>query len=523
MKKKGLSWWKMFTLSGQLRAHSEGVREQAARELGQTKDPRAVSPLMNALQDKSLIVRRSAALALGQIGDAKAVEPLLQALQDEKISVRKAALIALGGVGDVRTIRPLVDAMHDLDPEVRQSASKSLIQLGAPAVDKLIPLLRDSEEFVRKEAAATLGKIGDARAVQHLLKVMTEDEADRPLAAKALEALKWHPTNPEEQIIYAFSLGKFDDPIAIGPPAVPALINLLRGKSKDFRVAAARALGQIGDKNAADSLLSVLQDERSEVREEAARALGLIGDAKAVAALMDLMQDQEYHVRPVAAKSLGQIGDPACIDALALALSDKKYTVRKAAASALISFGELAIEPLLEATFSEDHHTRLVAIEALGQLGDQRVIGQLVAALRDKNEQVRKEAARSLGNLGDPRAVEPLVGSFNEQNPEVWEVAAHAVIQIDAVQALPIFWEYLATGHQSSEAVAVAIKGLLQATPAAVANEWLERLVGLPNTVHIVTIHEFQGESRTQRHDVDCSGLKELAQYELSRRITRAH
>ena len=71
------------------------VRWDAARALGEIKDPRAVEPLSAALKDENEYVRKAAAYALGEIKDPRAVEPLIAALKDEELHVRWAAAEAL--------------------------------------------------------------------------------------------------------------------------------------------------------------------------------------------------------------------------------------------------------------------------------------------------------------------------------------------------------------------------------------------------------------------------------------------
>ncbi|MHA1431592.1 MAG: HEAT repeat domain-containing protein [Candidatus Freyarchaeota archaeon] len=59
-----------------------GDRVEAAWTLGETKDRRAVEPLIQALGDEHWRVRWRAAWALGEIGDERAVKPLIRALED---------------------------------------------------------------------------------------------------------------------------------------------------------------------------------------------------------------------------------------------------------------------------------------------------------------------------------------------------------------------------------------------------------------------------------------------------------
>ncbi|MEM4359193.1 MAG: HEAT repeat domain-containing protein, partial [Candidatus Bilamarchaeaceae archaeon] len=68
-----------------------------------------------------------------------------------------------------------------------------------------------------------------------------------------------------------------DEVVAIGEPAVPALIDALKDKNEDVRYGAAIALGKIGDARAVPALIDSLNDKGWIVREGAAKVLGRIG------------------------------------------------------------------------------------------------------------------------------------------------------------------------------------------------------------------------------------------------------
>lgn len=76
------------------------VRAQAAATLGNLGDPRAVDPLLLALDDEPSVCR-AAATALGQLGERRAVQPLLRRLRDPaREAVYLDLVAALGVLGD---------------------------------------------------------------------------------------------------------------------------------------------------------------------------------------------------------------------------------------------------------------------------------------------------------------------------------------------------------------------------------------------------------------------------------------
>jgi HEAT repeat protein len=107
-------------------AHSP-VSEYAARILGRIGDPRAVYPLMTALESPNLTP--SAALALGKIRDPRAVKPLLELLDSNTDAIRQAAIIGLGDISDPIAVDDLIQLLKADDHATRQNAANALIQI----------------------------------------------------------------------------------------------------------------------------------------------------------------------------------------------------------------------------------------------------------------------------------------------------------------------------------------------------------------------------------------------------------
>ncbi len=101
-------------------------RIEAIRLLGLLRDPRAVEPLVDLLDDVRL--RTRASMALGRIGDRSAFEPLVGQLQSEHGSARESGARGLGQLGDSRAIPHLVRASQR---EFLPNATESLVRLGA--------------------------------------------------------------------------------------------------------------------------------------------------------------------------------------------------------------------------------------------------------------------------------------------------------------------------------------------------------------------------------------------------------
>lgn len=97
-----------------LRSDCQNVHLDAIWRLFDSKDVRAVQPLIESLGDSSLEVQRVAALALGEIRDPRAVEPLARILDDGKCDPRltENATWSLCQIGDARALRPALFVLH---------------------------------------------------------------------------------------------------------------------------------------------------------------------------------------------------------------------------------------------------------------------------------------------------------------------------------------------------------------------------------------------------------------------------
>lgn len=115
---------------------------------------------------------------------------------------------------------------------------------------------------------------------------------------------------------------------------------LVHEKDRPTRIAAAEALGAIGDDRAVTSLISVLAHDSEDVRMFAATALGKIGDGRAVLPLIKSLGDAHHMVRSSAALALGALSDARAIEPLHVALGDEYEEVRRAAAGALDAIDE---------------------------------------------------------------------------------------------------------------------------------------------------------------------------------------
>src|SRR5262249_33688720 len=68
----------------QVKLGTPETRARTIRELGATRDPRALAPLLEVAQDKEARVRQATMEALGNLGDQRAIPPLMTGLRDSQ-------------------------------------------------------------------------------------------------------------------------------------------------------------------------------------------------------------------------------------------------------------------------------------------------------------------------------------------------------------------------------------------------------------------------------------------------------
>ncbi len=115
------------TLIERLYTGDPQLQEQSARALGQSRDPRAIPPLRDALTSKDSGLRAAAALALGALRNQAPLNDLVALLSEDGNSmVREAAAQALGSIGSTKAL-PALDlaAEQDAKSKVRKAARAS--------------------------------------------------------------------------------------------------------------------------------------------------------------------------------------------------------------------------------------------------------------------------------------------------------------------------------------------------------------------------------------------------------------
>ena len=268
---------------------------------------------------------------LGQIGDKRAVSSLgdiLESTDAQEQGWLDSAVWALGEIGDENAVGPLTELLLRTIRDPIHGHEESLRWDIRDILSEHVPfLIKMLEEYQDIYVVLALGEIGNALAIEPLIKVLNSDGAvagDEYVRWDAAEALgKIGDARAVEPLIRALEGGNGSAAGAlreIGKPAVEQLIDALENENKDVRWDAAIALGDIGDERAVGPLIKALGDDDRTVRMYAAvatgrvhrfgarGALGKISDARAVEPLIALLEDEDKWVRDAAKEALKKFG-----------------------------------------------------------------------------------------------------------------------------------------------------------------------------------------------------------------------
>ncbi|HLK99093.1 MAG TPA: HEAT repeat domain-containing protein [Myxococcaceae bacterium] len=296
-------------------------------------------------------VKAALARVLGDMKHPSSLEPLQAALDpatsDTDVSLaNKELAAALGKLGDARAAPTLAGLLRSRDNYTRIEAIQALGAMRAPVgVEPLLQLVADdsAEPLLHKKAIEALGRIGDARAVPQLVKMLTKERRGISFYVESSFAL-----------------------YQMGTPAADALLAALEGKDAalaewakqqgvhpaSYTMKSAQILGDLRDRRAEAALLKQLafknEDPRIQalVRMQAADALGRMRAATAVKPLSGLVMEEDPTVRASYVRALVLLGGREALPALEKAAAQGDWYAREVAMQGVAMLGDAREQPL---------------------------------------------------------------------------------------------------------------------------------------------------------------------------------
>ncbi|MCL5037517.1 MAG: NERD domain-containing protein [Chloroflexi bacterium] len=259
---------------------------EAIRLLGELKDPSIIEPLIQICREMKfswyeVFPMKAIVDTLVNIGEAS-VLPLIKTLKDDDERIVYISAATLGKIGDVRAVEPLMESLN-LNSRWPYGRLRALMEIGDPAsYDCFLKEFQNSSFLYRELAATALGELGDPRAIEPLLEVLNEDFNEKFHDVKKNYAAEIDDTMDEDMaddIIFNFMYGDLD-----------------RFDNQD---------DEINDIEDLDDLIYLYFKE---IKHSIVRALGHFNDSRVFITLFELLDSEETYLYKESLDSIFKIG-----------------------------------------------------------------------------------------------------------------------------------------------------------------------------------------------------------------------
>lgn len=393
----------------------------AAQVLGRRRVAAAVPALEKLVAHPDDNVAVAAIEALGRIGGAAGLDGLIAVLAGKNFFRIFPSIDVLGRSGDPRALQPLIRLLDD--PRYALEAARALGRAGDPAAaPALAGLLRRASDSLARVIAISLASI------------------------HAQSLSRYGTAEPVENAVDAGG----EDPL----PLVQRLAQSVAGAAAEEQAAICAVLAWIGDSSAADTLIGLLETAPAPAS-IAIRALGRESDPQLLLALregdsnrrslllpligsrtrsardvLECLDDPDPSVRVLACNALARIGDAAAVPRLFELLRDPDPMLGQAAVAAIQSLGSTTAEALaLKYARDPAPHVRRAALRIVAYFGYPAGLDLLIEAARGADERLRDAAIHGLALLEEPRALEVLLELARSHNPRARGAAVRALGQ----------------------------------------------------------------------------------------------
>jgi HEAT repeat protein len=376
--------------------------------------------------------------ALGAMGRATQPDTMPRVLAiatdaSEHPFVRTHAIGALGRLGDSRATEPLLKILQGKDEPDITEAIPALGALGdKAAAEPLLALLEDARRphYHRRAAGGALARLAGNQHIGRLTVLAKSSDLIPRLAA--MRALAGIGTPEAIAVLVELSSSSENAIEALGTVDQPSALAALKARlATDTTQTSWTVVKAIAALDTPERSAALREGLASSARWLVADKIGVLRVTAAASGLPPLLKDPDAEVRSQAAQALGRLQDRTAVASLLAVLSDKESSVRAAAALALGWIGApSAVVPVSVLLKDKEVDVRSGAAKALGFLRGPQSVDALAGVLGDDHKDVRRAAAESLGRLGDPRAVEKLIPLLEDQDVGVADQAWQALYHI---------------------------------------------------------------------------------------------
>jgi len=446
--------------------------------VGVRRDAKAVGPLTKLLRDSDPDVAPAAARALGKIGNASAAEALQMALPGVSPANQPAfceGLFQCAEALDRKGERKQAIAIYD---QVRSVQGPQQLRIAA---------LRGAILARREKGWALLldsARSQDFEVFQAAMRISAEvpgAEVTRLLAAE-LAALP-----ADHQVLLAQTLGW-----RLDPAALHALFDAARTGPKPTRVAAIRAIAQIGSTSAVPVFEALLGDSDSEISQLAQESLASLQGKQVDDAVMTMLSNPNVKRRLTGMELVVRRRMIGAVPELTAAAGDLDSKIRVFAEQRL---GELAgpdqlptlLRLLERATTPEDIEASEQALTMVSLRAPKAdaCAADLAAHLPRVGSAQQSALLRVLTAVGGTTALETVRAAVDKSDLEVRATAVRSLSSWNSADAAPYLLALLSKGAATSDKL-LLLRGYLRlaALPDLPADKRLDMCRKAAGLVH---------------------------------------
>lgn len=343
------------------------LRIAALRCMARTGSDRAIALVAEALQSSDAAFQRAAAECVGDIPGAKAVDAFLAVLPKVNAQTQAVILSALGPTGSPAVVKAAAGLARSEDPAVRLAAVRALAAGDVSITPLLLETAADATGELQAAARDGLDRVGGNEA-----------------SAAMLQMLPKAPARQKAELIRALAARGYAQ-------AAPAILPLASDEADAVRLAAIKAVGELGGKELAGAVVALLakarDDQERSALESAAvsvcRRIGDDGDAAAAPALAALAT-ADATTKGSLLRVLTRIGGAKAQQAIIQAAGDADTAISDAAVRALAEYGDISAsdELLRLAREAPRPNQRILALRGYIRLAGDKQVKDGVKRLR---------------------------------------------------------------------------------------------------------------------------------------------
>jgi HEAT repeat protein len=373
------------------------------------------------LEGKSFICKQ-----LWFIGTAESVPAVAKLLFDEKTA--DMACYAIGQNPSPEAGQALRNALNKVSPAVQIRIINLLgDRRDTLSVGKLGELVFGSDSQVAEAAVAALGKIGDSKAMEILVRARTEGGSDLRFAVmdaylRCAENLVTEGKAEQASVIYKELAREEEVPIirsaAIkgladigGREAIKIVVAALRDKARLIRSTAIGCVRTMQGDGVTELFASELSKKSPAEQVLLIAALTDRGDPTALHAITELSKSVDSEVREAALHAVGKLGDAASVDFLVRAAAGASSSEEKGAAmnSLTVLAGDGVDDAIVKAMQNSQTSMRSELIQVLYDRNAVGAVPALLAEAENTDPNVRRAAFKALSRLADEKDITSLV------------------------------------------------------------------------------------------------------------------